>query len=456
MSQMPGQNTDAAEAGGSLPAQKEVASSGTKRRRALKVLLVLAIVVGVTALIYWLHARQYETTDDAFIDGHVAMVSPKISGQVAELLITDNQLVKKDDILVKIDPRDYEARLRQAVGLLQAAEAQAQAAKTNLELTKVTAPADTRLAQAGVDATKSAINSAQSQVQMAMSQEAQAQAVVQSAKASLEQAKADAVAAEAEAKRSDDDLKRYSELVKTESATAQQLDNASAAAKSADAKYDAAQKKVSAAESQITAVEAAAKTAAEGVTQAKDFVTQAESALGQAQAKLAQAEPSAQRITYAQSQSDAAEAQVAQLKAAVALAQQQLDYCTIPSPRDGFVTRRTVEQGAYLQAGQPMLAIVDPEMWVVANFKETQLENMKPGQSVTVAVDALNGREFKAHVDSIMAGSGSRFSLLPPENATGNYVKVVQRVPVKIVFDEPVIQYKIGPGMSVQPSVKVR
>ncbi len=456
MSQMPSNDSATPPAGGSTAAQNGISANGMKRRRVLRVLLALAILGGIVTLIYWLNARRYETTDDAFIEGHVAFMGPKVSGQVLELHVTDNQFVKKDDILVTIDPRDYEARLQQAQGALKAAEAQSQAAKTNRELTEVTAPADTRLAQAGVDAAKSAVDSARSQVQMAKSQQVQAQAAVDSAKAWLEQAKADAVAAQADAKRTDDELARYREMVKTNSATPQQLDDAISSAKSTAARYSAAQKKITASEAQVAAAEAAAKTAAEGITQAQAMAQHAESAVGQAQAKFAQAEPFAQRIALAESYFQASQAQSAQLQAAVESARLQLEYCTIRAPMDGYVTRRTVEQGAYLQPGQPMLAIVDPQVWVVANFKETQLERMKPGQPVTVSIDVLDGKELKAHVDSIMTGAGARFSLLPAENATGNYIKVVQRVPVKIVFDEPVERYKLGPGTSVAPSVKVR
>ncbi|HEY3931391.1 MAG TPA: HlyD family secretion protein, partial [Verrucomicrobiae bacterium] len=324
----------------------------------------LAILI-VAILYYFLFVAPYESTDDAFVDGYVTLMSPRVPGQIEKLVVKDNQKVKTGDVLAEIDPRDYE----------------------------------TKLAQARAD-----LSAAQSQLD-------QAQAQVNVSKTKVVQAQAAAVSAEAESMRAAADLKRY-ETVESRAISKSAFDLAQAQAQSAAANLDAAYSQTNSAESEVTLAEAGVETA--------------KAAVEQADAKLQQAELN-------------------------------LSYTKIIAPFDGRVTARTVQPGNYVQPGQALMALVPKNVWVTANFKETQLTYMKPGQSVQLSIDAYPNQEFKGKVDSLQAGTGARFSLLPPENAVGNYVKVVQRVPVKIIFDETLpTNLDIAPGMSVVPKVKVK
>jgi len=327
---------------------------------------VAALVLLIAVIVYYREfIAPYESTDDAFIDGYVTLISPRVSGQVARLMVTDNQEVKAGDVLVEIDPRDYETSLSQAKADLAAASSQA--------------------------------NQSRAQVKVSEAKVAQAQAAV--------------TAAEAETQRANDDLKRYQD-VESRAVSKSALDLAQAQARSANANSVAACSQTNAAEAEVVLSEAGVETST--------------AAIQQAEAKLQQAELN-------------------------------VSYTKIIAPMDGRVTARTVQLGHYIQPGQALLALVPKDVWVVANFKETQLTYMKPGQPVDLRVDAYPNKKFKGKVDSLQAGTGARFSLLPPENAVGNYIKVVQRVPVKVIFDEALpTNLDIAPGMSVVPEVKVK
>ncbi|MGO8764478.1 MAG: HlyD family secretion protein [Limisphaerales bacterium] len=337
-----------------------------KKRLHQTLAAVAALIVALAAGAYYLwFVVPFQSTDDAFIEGYVIPIAPKVPGYVDQLLITDNQQVKKGDVLLKIDSRDYETSLAQA-------------------------RADLAAAQSQVD---------------------QAQAQVKASQAKVAEALAAVVAADAENERAADDLKRY-ESVDNSAVSRSAFDAAQSRARTAQADWEGARSKFQAAEAEVTLSEAGVETASAGVQQAE--------------ARLQQAELN-------------------------------LSYTQVTAPEDGRVTRRVVEQGAYIQPGQALMAIVPRQYWIIANFKEIQLTHMRPGQPVEIKVDAYPQFKFKGHVDSIQAGAGARFSLFPPENATGNYIKVVQRVPVKIVFDEdPNTQLALGPGMSVDPKVRVK
>jgi membrane fusion protein (multidrug efflux system) len=300
------------------------------------VLVILALVLGAS---YLLLTMSRESTDDAFIQGHIVSVSARVDGHITKVYVQDNQWVEKGDLLAELDPRDFQVSLDLASAALSAAQA------------------------------------------------------------SAEQSLAQVSIASVEAARAEKDYNRYRQLFEASGGvTQQQVDNAAAAAQSAAAQLEAANKQVIA-----------------------------------AQAKAAEA------------------------KAAFEQAQLNLSYTRIYAPQSGWVTNKALEEGEYIRVGQPLMMIVPREVWVVANFKETQLKYMKPGQLVKIKVDAYPQKDFRGHIDSIQAGTGAIFSLLPPENATGNYVKVVQRVPVKIVFDEDPNETKmLSPGMSVVPDVKVK
>ena len=357
--------------------------NGGKLARLNSPWLVWPATVALAGLLYFALSYlngflTHESTDDAFVEGHVVSIAPRISGQVLAVHVLDNQLVRSNEPLVEIDPADYAMTVAQKQSAADAQEASYKLALAGLELMR---------------------------------------SKVTTAGAVAQESKADTAAATATAERSKADFERSQELRKENTISQQEFDSAQAAAQQAEANLNAARQKATADESRINEAGAQLNATVAGVSMAL--------------------------------------AQFRQAQTSVQSAQLDLSYTKIFSPCDGRVTRKSVEAGDYVQTGQTLLSIVPNEVWVVANFKESQLKHMKRGQPALVEIDAL-GKTLRAHVDSVQAGSGARFSLLPPENATGNYVKVVQRVPVKIIFDEPLpAGHSIGPGLSVTPDVQV-
>jgi membrane fusion protein (multidrug efflux system) len=335
------------------------------RRRRLAALLAGAVVLGGIAgtAYYLIQVAPFESTDDAFIDGHVIAISPQVSGLVAAVHFDDNQMVHKGDLLVELDPTDYRVALDQARGAEVAAKGKVEEAR------------------AGVDAASSAV--------------LEAQAALHSAQATFENA---------------DIQLRREQGVDVRARSQRDLDTAVANRKTAAAALERAQARRRAAEAQVA--EARAKvTAEEG--------------------------------DYQKAQADTQKAEV------------DLDHCRILAAADGRIAGKAVDPGAYVTPANPLFQIVPTQVWVVANFKETQLRHMRPGQPVQVAVDAYPNLNLTGKVDSIQSGTGSRFSVIPAENATGNFVKIVQRVPVKILLDQTGLD-QLSPGMSVEPKVRVR
>ncbi|MDE3010283.1 MAG: HlyD family secretion protein [Pseudomonadota bacterium] len=370
--------------------------SNTPRLFAAGVLL-LAAVAGAWL---WYSGRDIETTDDAFIESDVVNIAPRVGGTVLSVAVKDNQMVKTGDLLFEIDPRDFQLRVDQSQAALAAAEARVTVARD-----------DTALVQASTTAVIS-----------------QAEAGVAAAEASLAQAQAQARASESQTRLADTDVERYKALVARDEIPRQRLDQAITTAESAHAQLEAAHKMVGNGEAQLR----------------------------QAQGRLAEARTAPRQVAVKQAQVGSLSADIVTARAQLALARQDLAYTRVLAPGDGRVTRKSVLVGQVLQGNQTALAIVSANPWVTANFKETQLTRMAVGQAVTLKVDAFPGRELLGHIDSLQPGTGARFSLLPPENATGNYVKVVQRVPVKIVFDEPPeVLARLAPGMSVEPRVQL-
>jgi len=418
------------------------------------VLLLIGIIIGVR---YWRYSSSHESTDDAFIDGHIIQVSPKASGYIAKIYVNDNQQVKTGDLLVELDTRDYEVRLRQAQAALDAGLAKQNEAKTNVTLTRATSSAAVQQARASVRRSQSDVESQREAAGSAQSGANRASAAVTTAEANLAQTRSQVVAAQAESTRANADVSRYRELFAKDEVSRQQLDQAVAAANTASAELDSARQKVMASEAQVNEARASQSAAAQTAERARTQIGGAQAGVGEAQGRLAQANTAPQEIAVSEAQAATASATTEQLRAQVAQAELELSYTKIYAPETGRVTRKSVEEGVLIQVGQPLLAIVPGEVWVTANFKESQIGRMAPGESVEIKVDAYPDKVFKGHVDSIQAGTGARFSLIPPENATGNYVKVVQRVPVKIVFDEPPdSQHMLAPGMSVVPEVAIR
>lgn len=393
--------------------QEEDQKPAFRKTVGLAILGIVVVALLIGGALYYVHAMKYESTDDAAIDGNIVPVSAKVSGRVLEVPVDDNQEIATGTVVAKLDPRDSEARLGQARAAYDVAVAKLEVARTAVELTRANTDAQLSDALAGVEAAK---------------------ATVQARESDLAATRADVSAAEAENTRRQADLKRY-EQVDQRLVTQQQVDAARSAAETARVALNTVQKHVTAAES--------------AVAEAKAKVVQKE-------ATVAAARTAPQQIASAQSQVSSAQAAVAQAKAALDAAQLDLSYTTITAPVGGRVARKSVQPGQYMQVGQAMMAVVQPDVWVAANFKETEITRMRAGQEVDISVDAYPGKEFRGKVASIQAGTGARFSLLPPENATGNYVKVVQRIPVRIEFDgDEHAQYLLAPGMSVVPHVHV-
>jgi membrane fusion protein (multidrug efflux system) len=451
-------------------------------------LIGLLVVVVIVALIWglpaWTYARSHEDTDDAFVDGDVVQIAPKVAGQVLRVHALDNQIVHKGDLLVEIDPADYQVAVQSAQANLDQAEEQERATRLNVRLTETTTGAGVQQAQAGVDEARGAVAASNAAVETARSQVDAANAAVQSSRArfteaqqevstarrNAEQQVAAVHASVAEAQRTAEDLRRYQALFAQDAVSQQVLDQSRAAARVAHANLAAAQVRVASLQSQIAEktanvgiqseavrqAEAQADTARTQVAEAQARSQQTRSTVGEAAARLANAESAPQQVAVSRQNVRTVSTNVQAAKAALDAAKLRLAYTRIVAPSDGRVTKKAIEAGQVVQVGQNMMALVSPDVWVTANFKETQLENMRKGAPVDIRVDAYPDQKFSGHVDSIQAGSGAAFSLLPPENATGNYVKVVQRVPVKIVFDSIPPDIVLGPGMSVVPYVSVR
>ncbi len=380
----------------------------------------IAIVIGIIVLLVvgffiYRYLTSYESTDDAQIDGYINSISSRVSGHVIKLAIRDNQYVQAGTLLVALDPTDYQVAYNRAKANFEDAEAAALAAGVTVPVTDVN--------------TSSQVSSAQADIESA-------RAGILAAKQQYEAAKAELQEAEANNFKAQNDLERYRQLISKQEISQQQMDTATAAAKASAASVAGAKAGADAAQQQVTA---------------------AQSKLVQAEAAWRYANTAPRQMQISRARAAQAEAQVQRTKQELDQADLNLQYTKIIAPVIGEVSNRTVEVGQNVSPGQELMKLIQlDDVWITANFKETQLKNMRVGQRVTISVDA-NGREYKGHVDSIAGASGARFSLLPPENATGNYVKVVQRIPVKIVLDPGENNdHQLRPGMSVEPKVWIR
>lgn len=436
----------------------EIKSNGNRSRRIIWIggsVLLVAIIGGIFC---WLYARRYESTDDAYIEGDIVQISPKVAAYVSHIYVKNNQFVHKGDLLLDLDPKDLEVKLEQAKAQLEAARSQKGLAEANAHLTtrttnavQTTARSNLQTAQNNVEQTRLASNAKESQI-------SQAVAAQRTAEASLAQTKAQIPKTLSDVKLAETEYNRRRTLFDRGDISRQSLDQVHNALQTALANLDAARKQVVAAHSRVDEAAANVRTAKESYRQSLAQVEISRSQVDESQGRLEDANAGPQRVEVSQSQIDTADAGIMAAKASVHQAELELQYAKLYAPEDGFVARKTVEEGQLVQVGMPLMAISQSdEVWIVANFKETQLEHMEPGQSVEIEVDAFPSEKYRGHVESLQAGTGSKFSVLPAENATGNFVKVVQRVPVKIVFDEsPEKVKRLVPGMSVEPSVKVR
>jgi membrane fusion protein (multidrug efflux system) len=387
-----------------------------KRNPRFRMFMIVGVVVLLVAGFFlWRYFSSYESTDDAQIDGHLNPVSARVSGHVEKLLVSDNQFVQAGQPLVQIDPRDYQVLVARAKGDYDNAVAAARAAGVNVPITSTSTSGQLSAAAADVETAQAGLLVAQQQYEAANAQVAQA---------------------EANNIKTQNDLARYKQLVSKQEISQQQFDQAVAAAQAGASGLDAARANAAAAQQQIKA---------------------AQSRIAQARANARVAQTGPQQVIAIRSRAQGAEALVEQKKAELDAAQLNLQYTTIVAPVSGVVTNRTVEAGQNVQPGQELMRVINlDDVWVTANFKETQLRKMHVGQTVTISGDAT-GRDYKGRVESLAGASGAITSLLPPENATGNYVKVVQRIPVKITFDQgETKEHALRPGMSVVPKVWIR
>ena len=396
------------------PPEKEPASG---RRRFIVIGVVVLIVLA--ALFFWWRSTYTEDTDDAQVDGNIYQVSSRVTGHVVKVYVNDNQQVQAGQLLIEIDPTDYQVALDQAEADLASAQAQFTQATVNVPITQVNVGTTVTTSRTDVGASSQTVQQSEKQVEAANARLAQATA---------------------NAKKAQDDVDRYTPLVQRDVISKQQYDAAIAARDGANAAVAEAQANILA---------------------QQNAVQNAQARLSVARAQAAQSQKNAAgQVKVEQSRAAAAAAAVKQAQARVEQARLNLSYTKITAPTAGIVNKKNVEIGANLATGQNLLTIIPlTDLWVTANFKETQLEKMRPCQPVTIKVDAYGGRKFSGHVSQIGGATGSRLSLFPPENATGNYVKVVQRIPVRIDFDNLAKEdadYILRPGLSVTPEVGVK
>ena len=386
------------------------------RRRFIIIAVVMVLIVG--ALLFWWRSTFYEDTDDAQINGHLIQISTRIAGQVIKINVEENQAVDAGTVIAELDPRDFEVAVQQDEANLQAAEAAYESAKVNVPITGISTGSTLRSTSSDVEGAQAQVGASRQQLQGAQAQVAQADANYIKAKL---------------------DLERYTPLVQKDVISKQQFDQAVATADADKAAVDNAKANVAVAQAQIRVSEERVK---------------------QAIAQFQNAQSAPQQVKAQKARADQAAAQVEQARAQLEQAKLNLSYTKVIAPVAGIITRKSVEVNQNVSVGQNLLTLVSlDDVWITANFKETQLREMRAGQAVTVAVDAYGGRKYDAKVTQIGGATGSVLSLFPPENATGNYVKVVQRVPVRIDLTDPKDENKdhlLRPGLSVEPKVRVK
>lgn len=398
--------------------KREEEAPEKKSRRRLIIIIVVAILAVIAIFFYW-RSTYTEDTDDAQVDGNLYQVSSRVAGQVVKVDVEEQQMVKAGDPIAEVDPKDFEVAVEQAQANLANAQAEYEQARVNVPITSVTTRTQVLTSTSDVASSEAAVS--------------QAEAQAAAANERIQQAKANALKAQL-------DVDRYTPLVKNDVISKQQFDQAVATA---------------------TANQAALNEAQRSATAAQEQVREARARLATSLSQQAQSRSTApKQVAVQRAREAAALAAVQQAQARLDQAKLNLGYAKIVAPIDGIVSRKTVAVGANLSVGQSLLTIVPlQDLWVTANFKETQLKQMRVGQPVELSVDALGGRKFDGHVAQIGGATGSALSLFPPENATGNYVKVVQRIPVRINFDNLQQQDQdraLRIGMSVEPKVRVK
>jgi membrane fusion protein (multidrug efflux system) len=389
-------------------------------------LIGLIAVVTLAALGYggylWWQSLRRVATDDAYVEGNIVIISAKVAGHVAEVHMDDNRAVKAGDLLLRIDPRDYVARRDQARAAVAVALASHQATRSETELTRETTTAQAAEASATLESARVSEQAAESAV-------LETRATVEAKRAAMAAMTAEVTGAQSTTRQNAREMERMRKLLAGGFVAQRDFDQAEMSAGTSAATLEATQRRLTQAEKEVQQAEAAVASRVLAVSQARQRINEARAA-------LARAESQRRQVTVKEAEMERAEANLSQARADLSFAELQLSHTEVRAPADGVISKKTVEPGQVVQMGQPLFAIVPLQsVWVVANFKETQLARVKPGMPAQVEIDTFPGRVFNGTVDSLSAGTGARFSLLPPENATGNWVKVVQRIPVKIRLD---------------------
>jgi membrane fusion protein (multidrug efflux system) len=408
-----------------------------------------AVVVSLAALGWgayaWWNSTRHVSTDDAYVEGSIVVISAKVAGHVAEVLTDDNRPVKAGDLLLRIDPRDYVARRDQAKAAVGVAQAGHQATRSETQLTRETTSAQAEEARATLESARVAEQAAGSAV-------AEARATVEAKRAAVAAMTAEVTGARSTLRQNTREMERMRSLLQGGFVAQRDYDQAERGEVTAAATLEATERRLVQAEKEVQQAEAALASRVLAVGQARQRVNEARAALGRVESQRRQ-------VTVKEAEIERAAASLSQAQADLAFAELQLAHTEVRAPADGVIAKKSVEPGQVVQMGQPLLAIVPlHDVWVLANFKETQLGRVKPGMPATVEIDTFPGKVFHGTVDSLSAGTGSRFSLLPPENATGNWVKVVQRIPVKIRLDPRELgnPHTLRAGMSAYVVIRVK
>ena len=468
---------------------EKIETENEPRRRSRLPIYVVGGIVAVFligGLSWWLYSRQFEKTDDARIEGNISLITPKIGSYIEKIHVSENQFVKKGDIILELDSREFEAKLEQAQAFLKTSMAKRSRALANYELTRKVARADLSQASSNLSTARNnieqtrivsasrlnSIDLARNKAKTAEANVQQVKSQISGAEAALEQAKAQVPAAQTRYDNAALEYGRSEQLFKLGDISRQDLERDKRELSEAEANKISAQNQVVIAQSQLNSLARQVEVENARLNEVQNSITAADNeyrqSLSQVNIASSQADESKGKLLGAdivpeqtaigESEIQTVESEIAQAQSAVSQAELELSYTKIFAPQDGFVSKKTVVEGQLVQPEQPLMSISLPGLWVVANFKETQIERMKIGQPVEIYIDAYPGTAFRGRIESFQVGTGSRFSVLPSENASGNFVKVVQRIPVKIVFDEMPDdkKYLLVPGMSVVPKVSVR
>jgi membrane fusion protein, multidrug efflux system len=416
-----------------------------RRGRLIGLTAVVALILLAWGAHLWWQSRKQVATDDAYVEGNIVVISAKVAGHVAELRVDDNRAVKAGEIILRIDPRDYAARRDQAKAAVAVASAAHQAVRSETQLTRETTAAQVDEARATLESARVAEQGAQSAV-------AETRATLEAKHAAVAAMTAEVTGAQSTQRQTGREKERMQKLLQGGFVSQRDFDQAEMAAGTAAATLEATQRRLAMAEKETQQAEAALTSRVLAVSQAKQRINEARAVLGRVESQRRQ-------VVVKEAEIERAAAALSQAQADLAFAELQLAHAEVRAPGDGVISKKSVEVGQVVQMGQPLLAIVPlQDVWVVANFKETQLARVRAGMPATVEIDTFPGEVFHGTVDSLSAGTGSRFSLLPPENATGNWVKVVQRIPVKIRLDPREIgaHNTLRAGMSAYVVIRVR